>query len=188
MNAEQIFVDALGREPTADEVRDIRLMVWMLTRAGFAVEDPSNAPFIVPWAWIWARLPQPADSHAVLTAAGQAIAAHGQQGIEKIEAIARDLPAKIDHRAIAAGIAQFMPPFVVHNRIDASVFRAALRESLSLIWVSLAAACIGLAGYTGWHYSELHERAALAPLMAQQAAELHRLQQLIDRLTTPHRR
>ena len=75
MNAEQIFVDALGREPTADELRDIRLMVWMLTRAGFAVEDPSNAPFIAPWAWIWARLPQPLDSHAALTAAGQTIAA-----------------------------------------------------------------------------------------------------------------
>ena len=123
MHAEQIFVDALGREPTADELRDIQLMVWMLTRAGFAVEDPSNAPFIVPWAWIWARLPQPADSHAVLTAAGQTIAAHAQQGIERLEAVARELPAKIDHRAIAAGIAQAMPPFVVHNRIDASVFK-----------------------------------------------------------------
>ncbi|HVB78318.1 MAG TPA: hypothetical protein VNE82_00025 [Candidatus Binataceae bacterium] len=188
MNAEQIFVDALAREPTADELRDIRLMVWMLTRAGFAVEDPSNAPFIVPWAWIWARLPHPADSHAALTAAGQTIAAHSQQGIERLEAVARELPAKIDHRAIAAGIAQSMPPFVVHNRIDAGVFRAALRESLSLIWVSLAAACIALAGYAGWHYSALHERAAQAPLMAQQAAELHRLQQLLDRLTPAHRR
>jgi hypothetical protein len=188
MNAEQIFVDALGREPTPDELRDIQLMVWMLTRAGFAVEDPSNAPFIVPWAWIWARLPRPADSHAALTAAGQSIAAHSQQGIEKIEAIARDLPAKIDHRAIAAGIAQSMPPFVVHNRIDAGVLRAALRDSLSLIWVCLAAACIGLAGYTGWHYSALHERVDQAPLMAQQTAELHRLQQLVDRLTKLHRR
>ena len=188
MNAEQIFVDALGREPTPDEVRDIQLMVWMLTRAGFAVEDASNAPFIVPWAWIWARLPRPADSQAALTAAGHTIAAHAQQGIEKIEAIARELPAKIDHRAIAAGIAQSMPPFVVHNRIDAAVFKTVLRESLSLIWVSLGAACIGLAGYAGWYYSALHERAEQAPLMAQQAAELHRAHQLIDRLTTPHRR
>ena len=188
MHAEQIFVDALGHEPTADELRDIQLMVWMLTRAGFAVEDPSNAPFIVPWAWIWARLPRPADSHAALTAAGQTIAAHSQQGIERLEAVARELPAKIDHRAIAAGIAQSMPPFVVHNRIDAAVFKMALRESLSLIWVSLAAAFIALAGYGGWHYSALHERADQAPLMAQQAAELHRAHQLIDRLTTPHRR
>lgn len=188
MHAEQIFVDALGREPTADELRDIQLMVWMLTRAGFAVEDPSNTPFIVPWAWIWARLPRPADSHAALTAAGRTIAAHSQQGIERLEAVVRDLPAKIDHRAIAAGIAQSMPPFVVHYRIDAAVFKTALRESLSLIWVALAAACIGLAGYAGWHYSGLHERADQAPLMAQQAAELRRLQQLLDRLTTPHRR
>ena len=136
MNAEQIFVDALAREPIADELRDIRLMGWMLTPAGFAVEDPSNAPFIAPWGWIWARLSQPADGLVAFTAAGQSITAQNQPRIEKIEATAKDLPAKINHRAIAAGIAQSMPPFVVHNRIDAGVFKTAMRDSLSLIWVS----------------------------------------------------
>jgi hypothetical protein len=188
MNGEQMFIDALGREPTADEQQDIRLNLWMLTRAGFAVEDPSNAPLIAPWAWIWARLPRPADARAALIAASQEITERNQKGIETIEAVAKELPAKIDHRAIAMGVAQAMPPFVVQNRIDGSVFTTALRDSLSLIWIWLAAVCVGMAGFIGWHCSALHERTALASMMAQQADQLRRQQQVIDRLTaTPSR-
>lgn len=181
-SAEQLFVDALGREPTRDEAQDIRLNLWMLTRAGFAVDDPSNAPLIAPWAWMWARLPRPTDARAALAAVSQEIAERCQTGLQAIQALVGELP-KLDHGALAAGIAQRMPPLVVHHRLDGAVFKAALRESLSLLWVWLATVCIGLAGFLGWHYSAVHERAVLASSFAQQTQTLRRQQQIIERLT-----
>lgn len=188
LNAEQIFIDALGREPTADELQDIRLNLWMLTRAGFAVEDPSNAPLITPWAWMWARLPRPTETRAALAAVSHEIAERSQKGIETLEAIARDIPAKFDHGALATAIAERMPPLIVRNRIDASVFTAALRESFTLIWVSLAAFCIGLAGVLGWHFGALHAQTPLAPRVVRHAGLPHHSQQAIERLVRPRPR
>ena len=188
VNAEQLFIDALGREPTADELQDIRLNLWMLTRAGFAVEDPSNAPLITPWAWMWARLPRPTEIRAALTAASQEIAERSQKGIEMLEAIARDFPAKFDHGALATAIAQRMQPLIVRNRIDASVFASALRESFTLIWVSLAAFCIGLAALLGWHFGAVHAQTPLAPRVAQHAGLPHHPQRAIERPVCPRRR
>jgi hypothetical protein len=185
LNAEQIFIDALGREPTADELQDIRLNLWMLTRAGFAVEDPSNAPLITPWAWMWARLPRPTETRAAFAAVSEEIAERSQKGLETLEAIARDIPAKFDHGALATAIAERMPPLIVRNRIDASFFTAALRESFTLIWVSLAAFCIGLAGVLGWHLGALHARTRLAPRVAQHAGLPHHSQQAIGRPVRP---
>jgi hypothetical protein len=187
-NAEQIFIDALGREPTADELQDIRLNLWMLTRAGFAVEDPSNAPLITPWAWMWARLPRPTETRAALAAVSQEIAERSQKGIETLEAIAREIPAKFDHGALARAIAQRMPPLIVRNRIDASVFTAALRESFALIWIWVAAFCIGFAGVLGWHYGAQHARASLAPRMAQHAGLPRHPQRAIERPVRPRLR
>jgi len=177
-----MFIDALARAPTADELHEIRNNLRMLERAGFAVEDPSNAPLIAPWAWLWARLPRPGG--AALPTASREIAEPNQKGIAGIQALARELPAKIDTPALAAAIAKAMPPLVVQNRIDASVFKTALRDSFSLIWVALAAACVGVAGFLGWHFSALHEHAVLLPRIAQQAAEIARQQQVIDKLAT----
>ena len=187
-NAEQIFIDALGREPTADELQDIRLNLWMLTRAGFAVEDPSNAPLITPWAWMWARLPRPAETHAVLAAVSQEIVERSQKGIEALEATVRDIPAKFDHGALATAIVERMPPLIVRNRIDASVFTTALRESFTLLWILLAAFCIGLAGVLGWHFGALHARTSLAPRLVQHAGLPHHSQQAIERLLRPRPR
>lgn len=180
---EQVFIDALGREPTSDELQEIRLSLWMLTRAGFAVDDASNAPLIAPWAWIWARLPRPMQVHAALDAARREIAALHSEGIGTIEAAVKEIPAKLDHGALAGGIVERMRPLVVHNRIDGSLFRTALRESFSLLWVWLAAVCVGAAGIAGWHLGMLHVQAVLAPQIAQQGQALHREQQLLDRLT-----
>lgn len=188
LNAEQIFIDALGREPTADELQDIRLNLWMLTRAGFAVEDPSNAPLITPWAWMWARLPRPTETRVALAAVSQEIAERSQKGIETLEAIVREIPAKFDHDALAMSIAQRMPPFIVRNRIDASVFTTALRESFALIWISLATCCIGLAGVLGWHFGALHARTPLAPRMAQHVGLPRHPQRAIERPVCPRLR
>jgi hypothetical protein len=179
-----MFIDCLGREPTADELKDIRLNVWMLERAGFAVEDPSNAPHIAPWAWIWARVPRHEDAHAALAAAGREIAEHNQINAEALEALALEWLSKIDTEGVGAAIAKAMPALIVQNRLDASVFKAALRESLSLIWVWVSAACVALTGFVGWHFGALHQRAIFAPRMEQQAAELARQQHVIDQLTS----
>jgi len=170
LNAEQIFLDALGREPTPDELQDIRLNLWMLTRAGFAVDDPSNAPLIAPWAWMWARLPRPDQPRAAPAAPSPAATEDSQAVIETIEAIPRDIPAKLDPSTLAAAIAERFPPLIVQHRIDGSALTRTLRESFTLLWVWLAAFAIGLAGALGWHYGALHERAALAPKIVQQTA------------------
>ena len=188
LNAEQIFIDALGREPTADELQDIRLNLWMLTRAGFAVEDPSNAPLITPWAWMWARLPRPTETRAALAVVSQEITERSQNGIEALEAIVRDIPAKFDHGALAAAITERMPPLIVRNRIDAGIFTTALRESFTLTWISLAAFCIGLAGVLGWHFGALHPRAPLAPRVVQHAGLPQHSRQPIERLVCPRPR
>jgi len=167
LNAEQIFLDALGREPTADELQDIRLNLWMLTRAGFAVDDPSNAPLIAPWAWMWARLPRP-DPPRAAPAAPSPAATEPPQAVT--ETIAQEVPAKLDPGALAAAIAERFPPLIVQHRIDGSALTRTLRESFTLLWVWLAAFAIGLAGVLGWHYGALHERAALAPRIVQQTA------------------
>lgn len=170
LNAEQIFLDALGREPTPDELQDIRLNLWMLTRAGFAVDDPTNAPLIAPWAWMWARLPRHGQIQAAPAVPSPEVTERWQKGIETIEAIRREIPAKLDPGALAAAIAERFPPLVVQHRIDGSALTRTLRESFTLIWVWLAAFAIGLAGVLGWHYGALHERAALAPRIVQQTA------------------
>lgn len=188
LNAEQIFIDALGREPTADELQDIRLNLWMLTRAGFAVEDPSNAPLIMPWAWMWARLPRPTEIRAALAAVSQEIAECSQKGIEALEASVRDISGKFDHGALATAITERMPALVVRNRIDASVFTTALRESFTLIWVSLAAFCISLAAALGWHFGALHAQTPLEPRVVQQVGLPHHSQRAIERLVRPRSR
>ena len=179
LNAEQIFLDALGREPTADELQDIRLNLWMLTRAGFAVDDPSNAPLIAPWAWMWARLPRPSQAQAAPSAPSPAVTEHSQTGVDTIEAIAQEIPAKLDPSALAAAVAERMPPLIVQHRIDSNVLTRTLRESFTLIWVWLAAFAIGLAGGLGWHYGTLHERVALAPRIVQQTAPSEHLPRVI---------
>ena len=166
-----MFIDALGREPTADEFQDIRLNLWMLTRAGFAVDDPSKAPLIAPWAWIWARLPRVAQVRAVPAPTAE-VAEPTQEAREASECTPLETPANIDHDALASAIAERMPPLVMQHRIDGGTITAAVRDSFTLIWVWLAAFGMGLAGVLGWHYGALHERTA-ATRSAQQAELPH---------------
>jgi hypothetical protein len=160
LNAEQIFLDALGREPTAEELQDIRLNLWMLTRAGFAVDDPSNAPFIAPWAWMWARLPRPSAPQTGPSA-------------PRPEVALREIPAKLDPGALAAAITERMPSLIVRHRIDGGALTTMLRESFTLVWVWIATFAIGLAGVPGWHYGALHERSTLAQQIARQMPPPH---------------
>lgn len=160
LNAEQMFLDALGREPSPEEIQDIRLNLWMLTHAGFAVDDPSNAPLIAPWAWMWARLPRQNPS---ITSADLApeIVDYAPTGLDPTPVV--DRPAAIEVSALADAVALRLPPLVVQHRIDGSVFLTALRESFTLLWVGVAAFAIGLALVLGWHFGARHVQATLAP-------------------------
>ena len=174
LNAEQIFIDALAREPTADELQNIRLNLWMLTRAGFAVDDPSNAPFIAPWAWMWARLPRPSEPRTAPATPSAEVAERIQKGTEAIEAILREILAKLDPGALAAAITERMPPLIVRHRIDGGALVRMLRESFTLVWVWIATFAIGLAGVFGWHYGALQERSTLTQQIARQTQPPHR--------------
>ena len=50
-NSEQIFIDAVGALPTEDQWKDIRSLLGILSKAGFEVDDPSNAPHVTLFAW-----------------------------------------------------------------------------------------------------------------------------------------
>ncbi|OYV42150.1 MAG: hypothetical protein B7X10_06865 [Burkholderiales bacterium 21-58-4] len=55
-NAEQIFMDVLGgRSPSPSEQLQIDALLAILTRAGFVVNEPSNAAHVTLLAWGWAR-------------------------------------------------------------------------------------------------------------------------------------
>ena len=54
-NSEQIFIDVLGRSPTEPEWKEIHALLGTATRAGFAIDDESNAMHVALLAWGWAR-------------------------------------------------------------------------------------------------------------------------------------
>jgi hypothetical protein len=183
MKAEQIFLDALGREPTAEELKEIRLNVWMLAHAGFAVEDASNAPFIAPWAWMWARDVRTGHGNSSPAAQSSAAIQAIEPRIVAVESAHEALLAKFDPGALAARIAKAMPPLALEHRIDLG-FQTALRESCSLLWVWIAAVLVGFSGYVGWTLGARHELGALNATIAQDRQQLAQDRQVIDRLST----
>ena len=62
-------MDVLGRLPVEDEWKEIRSLLGILQRAGFSVDDPSNAPHVTLFAWGWARSTPRADVLAAVKAA-----------------------------------------------------------------------------------------------------------------------
>ena len=65
-NSEQIFIDVLGRSPTEAEWKEIHALLGTATRAGFAIDDESNAMHVALLAWGWARGIGRADVLALL--------------------------------------------------------------------------------------------------------------------------
>lgn len=182
-----MFLDALGRAATPDELKDIQLNVWMLEHAGFAVEDTSNAPFIAPWAWMWARDLRERNSRT--ESETRAIVERTEQRIIAVESTLREFLAKLDPGAFALSIAKAMPPLVLEHQIDSGFLASTLRDSLSLLWVWLAALCIGCSGYLGWTLGAQYERGRLEARVAEESQQLAREEQIIDRLmTTPSKR
>jgi hypothetical protein len=65
-NSEQIFIDVLGRVPTEDQWKEIHALLGTATRAGFAIDDASNAMHVTMLAWGWAHGTGRADVLALL--------------------------------------------------------------------------------------------------------------------------
>lgn len=180
LNCEQMFLDALGREPTADELRDIKVNLWMLSRAGLDIEAPESAALVAPWAWIWARLPRPRQapgSAAVPTdAAGSQAEAHeSSHAVPTCNLRApAPAPATIDHEVLASALAAHMPPLIVEHRIGGRTIASALRDSFTMLWIALGAFAVGVTGAAGWHYGAQHQRSTCALSGARLAEPSHR--------------
>ncbi|BAP88352.1 putative uncharacterized protein [Burkholderiales bacterium GJ-E10] len=164
-NAEQIFIDVLTRVPGEDEWVEIRSVLQVMGRAGFAVEDPSNAAHVALFAWGWARSTGRADALAAIRAAVAESA---------VRAPAVDLaPVRADLEVLRKTLEkpenQKEP---VSVKVDLSVLRGALRDSFSMAWLIAAGALLALAFWGGTSWEEYR----LAPAFAAQ-------QQTIDRLT-----
>lgn len=155
-----MFLDALGRAATADELKDIQDNARMLEHAGFAVEDASNAPFIAPWAWMWAREVREKNSRTEV-----------QQRIMAAESTLGDFIAKLEPRTFALSIAKAMPPIVLSHQIDSGFLKAALRDSLSFLWIWLATFCIAGSGYLGWRLGARHD-AELEAMVSEKSQQL----------------
>ena len=162
-NSEQIFIDAMGGLPTEDQWKDIRSLLGILSKAGFEVDDPSNAPHVTLFAWGWARSTGRAD---VLAAVKAAVLESG--GGRSTAAPAIDFgPVLAELGALRKAQAQ---PVAV--KIDLGVLREALRESISTLGLVAGGLLLAVAFWGGMLWGQ-HE---LQPVLAAK-------QQVIDQLT-----
>ena len=155
-HSERIFIDILGRLPSEDEWLEIRSLLQVMEKTGFAPEDPSNAAHVALFAWGWAHSTRRADALAAIRAA--------------VAETATKTPA-LDLAPLRAELeANRQEPVSV--KLDLSVLRGALRDSFRMAWLIAAGALLALAfwGGTSW------EAYRLAPAFTAQ-------QQVIDRLT-----
>ncbi|WP_079415625.1 hypothetical protein [Thiomonas intermedia] len=157
-NSEQIFIDAMGGLPTEDQWKDIRSLLGILSKAGFEVDDPSNAPHVTLFAWGWARSTGRADVLAAVRAA--VLESAGGQA-------PRAQPADLGPVLDALTALRTAPV-----RIDLSVLREALRESITTISLLTGGLLLAFAFWAGMLWGQ-HE---MRPLLAAK-------QQTIDQLS-----
>lgn len=160
-NSEQIFIDAMGALPTADQWKDIRSLLGILSKAGFEVDDPSNAPHVTLFAWGWARSTGRADVLAAVKAA--VLESAGSQAPST-------LPA--DFGPVLEALTALRAAHAAPVRIDLGVLRDALRESINTIWLLAGGLLLAFAFWAGILWGQ-HE---MLPLLAAK-------QQTIDRLS-----
>ena len=167
-HSEQIFLDILGRLPGEDEWVEIRSLLQVMEKTGFAVDDPSNAAHVALFAWGWARSTGRADALAAIRAAVAETAT---------TAPALDLaPVRAELEALRKTLDEpqnRQEPVSV--KVDLGVLRGALRDSFSTIWLIAAGALLALAFWGGTSWEEYR----LAPAFTAQ-------RQVIDRLTASH--
>jgi hypothetical protein len=165
-NSEQVFMDALGRLPAEDEWKEIHSLLGILQRAGFEVDDPTNAPHVTLFAWGWARSTPRAD---VLAAVKAAVLESG-----KADAAPVDLaPVLLELRLLRDAAARPLAVKVDEAVVSEAVTRA-LREPISLASMAILGLFIVGALFVGSWWGKRQ----LEPTVQMQ-------QQMIQKLTAP---
>ncbi|CUA96942.1 hypothetical protein [Thiomonas bhubaneswarensis] len=109
-------MEALGSLPTENEWKEIRSLLGILQRAGFEVDDPTNAPHVTLFAWGWARSTPRADVLAAVKAAvlesgrGDAVQVDLNpilQGLRALQdASARPVAVKVDDSVVKSAVSE----------------------------------------------------------------------------------
>ena len=160
-NSEQVFMDVLGYIPSEAEWKEIKSLLGTLQRAGFAVDDPSNAPHVTLFAWGWARSTPRSD---VLAAVRAAVMESGKAEVPPVDlapvlqelralrdAAARPVSVKVDDAAVKNAVAQ------------------ALREPISLTSMAILGVVIAGSLFVGswWGKHQLDATVQLQQQMIQ---------------------
>jgi len=160
-NSEQVFMDVLGYIPSEAERKEIKSLLGTLQRAGFAVDDPTNAPHVTLFAWGWARSTPRAD---VLAAVRAAVMESGKAEVPPVDlapvlqelralrdAAARPVSVKVDDAAVKNAVAQ------------------ALREPISLTSMAILGVVIAGSLFVGswWGKHQLDATVQLQQQMIQ---------------------
>ncbi len=162
-------MDVLGRLPAEHEWKEISALLGTLQRAGFAVDDPTNAPHVTLFAWGWARSTPRAD---VLAAVKAAVL---EAGTVKIDMPAMNLePVLIALRGLQDAAARPVAVKVDDATVKDAVSQS-LREPLSLASMAVLGIVIAGALFIGSWWGKRQ----LEPTVQMQ-------QMMIQKLTTPN--
>ena len=196
-NSEQIFMDVLGgRSPSPSEQKQIDQLLAILTRAGFVVDDPSNAAHVTLLAWGWARETGRGDVLAALHSHNRAIEEKlggFQQAVEqRMDALFLDLknspqPApSLDAHSVAAAIASAMPQPVTSIKIDTSILKDAILESVSKLWLIMAGVGLVACFWAGMEWKQHQSQQILGQLLRQNTQLQAQNEQLVKALASHH--
>lgn len=207
-NSEQIFIDVLGRSPTEPEWKEIHALLGTATRAGFAIDDESNAMHVALLAWGWARGIGRADVLALLRGRlldvettledvrkdmGEAIKSL-QDSLNAIVERTSTQPAtasapQINSEELAAALGPFLraPAQVTQHYDVGDSIKDALHKAFKWTWVAGAIA-IGLFVSVFWTRMYIQDTRQIADLAAANAAQAQQLKDLQAQPTGAARR
>ena len=197
-NSEQIFIDVLGRSPTEPEWKEIHALLGTATRAGFAIDDESNAMHVASLAWGWARGIGRADVLALLrgslldvdTALGE-VRKDLSEAVKSLQESVNTLaertstpPAtasapQINPEELAAALGPFLhaPAQVTQHYDVGDSVKDALHKAFKWTWVAGAIA-IGLFVSVFWTRMYIQDTRQIADLAAANAAQAQQLKDL----------
>lgn len=164
-NSEQIFMDVLGgRSPSPGEQKQIDALLAILQRAGFMIDDPSNAAHITLLAWGWARETgrgevitalhnHQQNTEAKFDAIRDAVD-QTQSLVEQIRSLNNRPPPEINVEHLASALQQRMPAQASTVRLDLSILRDAFRESINKAWLVAIGLGLVIAFWTGTEWQQ----------------------------------
>ena len=207
-NSEQIFIDVFGRAPTEPEWKEIHALLGTATRAGFAIDDESNAMHVALLAWGWARGIGRADVLALLR--GRLLdvdttledvrkelgeASKGlQDALNALVERTSTQPAtasaqQINPEELAAALGPFLqaPAQVTQHYDVGDSIKDALHKTFKWTWVA-GAIVIGLFVSVFWTRMYIQDTRQIADLAAVNAAQAQQLRDLQAQPTGAARR